>query len=73
VACSDEFTLAVDQDGNVWGGGSNSYRTLSDSASTTTPVLTKRTFSVLPVGAYIVDVAAGSSYALFLTNNGSVM
>jgi hypothetical protein len=76
VSCSDLFTLAVDQDGNVWGAGSNSYRTLNDAASSgTITTLTKRDFSasIFPIRPYIVDVAASSTYALFLTNNGSVM
>jgi alpha-tubulin suppressor-like RCC1 family protein len=73
VGCADMFTIAVDQDGNVWGAGSNMYSTLSDVSTGTLITLTKRSFTTFPVRPYIIDVAVSTAYTLFLTNNGSVL
>lgn len=67
------FSLAVDGEGQVWGWGDNYYGQLGN--GTTTPLNTRSptpTKAVLPDGVKAVAVSTGFSHSLALTDTGEI-
>lgn len=70
VIAASSSSYALDDKGQLWGWGSNSYGNLGQgvtSASQTTPLLVP-----MPVGVRIVEAAAGRDHVLALTDSGQV-
>jgi len=62
-------SLALDEDGQIWAWGSNSYGKLGD-GSTTNKL--EPTLIVMPVGAEFVQISAGEDHSMGLTTSGDV-
>jgi alpha-tubulin suppressor-like RCC1 family protein len=71
IAAGSAFSLAVKSDGTVWSWGSNSNGQLGD--GTTNSRLTPVQVTGVPAASGVTDIAAGSSYAIALKSDGTVL
>lgn len=69
VACGDNFTIILKDDGSVWGSGYNGYRSLGLGDNVDRTTFTKATTNV---NNDVKQIACGHRHTMILKNDGSL-